>query len=401
MVPTPDCAGDGGAPSDAPRLSRPAYSPSALRVAGVDPELGFGGGESQVLGLALELLRGGHRAELLCNPEGMLWERAHRAGVECHLLSIRNALDFAAGMRLRSFLKRAHHDIVHFHTSRAHSLAPFARGCAGRLVVTRRMDYRPNRMFAPWLYNHAVDGVIAISGAVAQALVSAGVNSARIRIIPSGVDCGHFRPPAESERASARAALGLADGEIALGTVGALEHRKGHRYLLEAVAAIARCTASCRLGCFIAGDGPLRASLEADLRRLHPGSAVRLMGRLDDPRALLWGLDVFVFPSLKEGLGVAMLEAMACGLPVVASAIAGPAEVVEDGRTGVLFEAGNSAELEGALKRLIEAPGIRAALGAAAREEVIERFAMRVMAEKTLELYRACLGSGAAAARKD
>ena len=125
------------------------------------------------------------------------------------------------------------------------------------------------------------------------------------------------------------------------------------------------------------------------------------MGRVDDPRTLLCALDIFVFPSLKEGLGVAMLEAMACGLPVVASATAGPAEVLEDGCTGVLFEAGNSAELERVLMRLIEAPGMRVALDAAARERAVERFAMKAMAERTLELYRACLSSGAVAARKD
>src|SRR5208282_6017367 len=99
-----------------------------LRVLGVDPELGFAGGETQVLGLTLALLREGHHAQLACDPRGRLYERARREGVECHPLSIRHALDFAAGMRLRNLLSHARYDIVHFHTSRAHSTAPFARG---------------------------------------------------------------------------------------------------------------------------------------------------------------------------------------------------------------------------------------------------------------------------------
>src|SRR5271156_2030430 len=87
-----------------------------LRVLGVDPELGFAGGETQVLGLTLELLRGGHRADLACDPRGRLFERARDAGVICHPLPIRNAVDFAAAMRLRGLLSRERYDVVHFHT---------------------------------------------------------------------------------------------------------------------------------------------------------------------------------------------------------------------------------------------------------------------------------------------
>src|ERR1700722_17381643 len=98
-----------------------------LRVLGVDPELRFAGGETQVLGLTLGLLRAGHQAELACDPRGMLWQRAREAGLRCHPLAIRNALDFGAGLRLRNLLARESYHIVHFHTSRAHSLAPFSR----------------------------------------------------------------------------------------------------------------------------------------------------------------------------------------------------------------------------------------------------------------------------------
>ncbi len=375
----------------------PSDTRGALSVVGVDPELGFGGGESQVLGLTVELVRAGYRAELLCDPDGQLWRRARGAAIVCHPLRIRNALDFAAGMRLRTFLRRGRYDIVHFHTSRAHSLAPFARRYARKLFVTRRMDYRPNRLFAPWLYNHAVDAVLAISSAVAEALADAGVKPQRVTIIPSGVDCERFRPPEESVRTQARAALRLTTEEIAIGTVGALEHRKGHRHLLEAIATLvdgAQGTRAMRLKCFVAGDGSLRAALDADVRRLGLEPFVRLMGPLEDPRVLLWALDIFALPSLKEGLGVALLEAMACGLPVVASDTAGPKELIEHEHSGLLFRPGSSAELAQALKRVIRTPGMRSAIGGAARDRIVERFTMETMATRTLELYRAYLGAG-------
>jgi L-malate glycosyltransferase len=215
-------------------------APTPLSVVGVDPERNFAGGESQVLGLTLELRAMGHRAELLCDPSGGLWRRAQAAGVVCHPLPIRNALDLAAAAALRRRLRESRYDVVHFHTSRAHAMAPWVRGFTRAAVVTRRMDYIPNRMFARWLYGPAVDGVAAISKAVADALASAGVARERITVIPSGVDCAHFRPPSADDRAQARAALGLGEGELAIGAVGALEPRKGHRYLVEAMARLGR-----------------------------------------------------------------------------------------------------------------------------------------------------------------
>src|SRR5277367_5942358 len=192
---------------------------TALSVVGVDPELGFGGGESQVLGLTLALAGGGHRAELICEPEGQLRERATAAGIKCHPLHIRNAIDITAGIKLRVILNRERFDVVHFHTSRAHSMAPFARGFGRSLVVTRRMDYRPNRMFAPYLYNRAVDGVIAISSGVADSLADSGVDRQRITVVHSGVDCEHFRPPTPDERAGARGALGVSDDDVVISAI--------------------------------------------------------------------------------------------------------------------------------------------------------------------------------------
>jgi glycosyltransferase involved in cell wall biosynthesis len=369
-----------------------AAAPQRLRIAGVDPERGYGGGETQVLGLTLALGRMGHRAELICDPAGPLWERAQAAGIACHALRIRNSVDFAAGMRLRSILRRQPFDVVHFHTSRAHAMAPFARGHAGALVVTRRMDYRPNRMFAPYLYNHAVDGVAAISSEVAESLARARVPRERIAIISSGVDCARFRPPAADERRAARARLGIANDAVVLGTVGALEERKGHRYLLEAMSELCRAP-QAPLVCLIAGDGSRRAELERDAAQMGIAGVVRFLGRVDDACPVLWALDVFIFPSLHEGLGVALLEAAACGLPAVASKAGGIPEVVIEGSTGLLVPPADASAISAATRRLIAAPAQRAEMGAAARERALREYTMDTMARRTLELYRRCLAA--------
>src|ERR1700722_11917971 len=362
----------------------------ALSVVGVDPELGFGGGETQVLGVTLALTAGGHRAELICDPAGRLWERATAEGIRCHPIRIRNAIDLAAGVKLRAILRRELYDVVHFHTSRAHSMAPFARGFASTLLVTRRMDYRPNRVFAPLLFNRAVDGVVAISNGVADSLATAGVDRQRVIVIHSGVDCDRFRPPTAQERADARAALGISNGEILISAAGALEQRKGHRYLIEAIGALA-ASASLKLKCFIVGQGSVHKVLQGEIAVIRSLERVKLLGRVDDVRELLWASDIFAMPSLKEGLGVAALEAMASNLPIIASDVGGLHEVVEDDRTGIIVPPANSGKIASAIQRLAESDELRAQMGAAARARVVENYSMQKMAARTLALYRECV----------
>ncbi len=377
-------------PIQVPPISNTVDAP-ALSIAGVDPELGFAGGETQVLGLTIALAAGGHRAELICDPAGRLWDRAIAAGIRCHPLRIRNAIDLAAGIRLRAILKRERYDVVHFHTARAHSMAPFARGFARALLATRRMDYRPNRVFAPYLYNRAVDGVVAISGGVVDSLAAAGVDRQRVTVVHSGVDRHRFHPPTPEERVHARIALGISFGEFVISAVGALEPRKGHRYLIEAIAQFALTAPSARLKCFIAGHGSIRGELEREIAKLGCAERVKLLGRIDDPHELLWASDALAMPSLKEGLGVAALEAMASALPVIASDVGGLREVVEDERTGIIVPPANPEAIASAIGRLADSPALRSQMGAAARARAVENYSMATMAARTLALYRACV----------
>ena len=371
-----------------------------LRVGGVDPERGFAGGESQVLGLTLALASAGHHAELLCDPDGQLWQRASAAGIQCRPLRIRKAIGAASGFRLRRLVREHCYDIVHFHTSRAHALAPWigGRGRHGtvRSVVTRRMDYVPNRLFAPWLYNRAVDGVAAISRAVADALVSAGADRERIALIPSGVDCVRFAPPDPAARHSARQVLGLKADQVAIGTVGMLEERKGHRYLIEAIAlARSHGAGGDYLRCFIAGGGSLQAALADQIKAqeaagVAPGT-IQMLGSCDDPYPILAALDIFVMPSLAEGLGVAALEAMACGLPVIASATGGLRDLVVHRASGLLVPLGDASALAQGIVELAGDCKVRTLMGSVGRARVAADFSMEAMARRTLALYRDCL----------
>jgi glycosyltransferase involved in cell wall biosynthesis len=353
-----------------------------MRILHVDPERALGGGEVQVIALLRELAARGHVSTVAAHPSGRLAAAAAALGVPVRALRIANHLDVVAGLRLRRLV--AGHDVVHFHTARAHALAPFCRGRGARLVVTRRMDYVPaGGAWTRWLYNGAVDVVVAISEGVRAALLRGGVRPERIRVVPSGVDLDRLAaPPGGRERL--RGAWGAARDDVVVLVPGALEERKGHAVLLAAAARL-EAEGERRLRYVFCGDGSERAAL---VRAAAPfGDAVRFEGFRDDIGACLAAADVVVLPSLKEGLGVAALEGAAAARPVIASRVGGLVEAVADGTTGILVPPGDAAALAGALRRLATDAPLRARLGAAGRERVLVRYGVARMAEGTIACY--------------
>jgi glycosyltransferase involved in cell wall biosynthesis len=352
-----------------------------MHVLHVDPERGWAGGEVQVVSLIRELARLGHRSRLAADPRSRLVQAAAAAGATVVALPVANAVDLTAGLRLRRLA--AGHDVVHFHTSRAHALAPFCRGLGARLVVTRRMDYVPRGgPYARWLYNRAVDVVIAISEGVRAALMQAGVDPFRIRVVPSGIDPERVEA-APGMRIATRRAWGIDDGEVLVLVLGVLERRKGHAVLLEAARRLGSTVPPVRY--VFCGEGGEREALAAAAEPL--GDRVRFAGFQRDVAACLAAADIVALPSLHEGLGVAALEAMAAGQPVVASRVGGLAEVVIPDETGLLVPREDPAALAAALSRLIGDPVARARLGAAGRARVLADYSAVRMAEATLACY--------------
>jgi len=356
-----------------------------MRVLHVDPERAWGGGEVQVLALVRELAARGHVSTVAAHPGGPL-ARAAAAAARVVPLGIVNHFDVRAALALRRLV--AAFDVVHFHTARAHALAPFCRGRGARLVVTRRMDYVPaGGPYVRFLYNRAVDAVIAISEGVRAALVRVGVRAERIRVVPSGIDAGAFVAPPEA-RAAVRREWRLGDDDVAVVVVGALEARKGHAVLLAAAAALA--PAGLGLRYVFCGEGRQAEALVRAAAALD--GTVELVGFRPDVAACLAAADVVALPSRQEGLGVAALEAMAAGRPVVASRVGGLAEAIVPEETGLLVPPGDPTALATALARLARDPGLRARLGAAGRARVRARYTTARMAEGTLACYedRAC-----------
>jgi len=362
-----------------------------LSILHVDPERGLAGGERQVLGLLDHLQALGLHQTLAADPSGRLAPLVAERGIAIAPLRIRNHLDVVAARRLAGLLARERYDILHFHTARAHAMAAFLGASRGvSRVVTRRMDYRlRGGWYTRRLYNHEVQAVVAISEGVRAMLIESGVDAARIHVVPSGVDADRFVPTAGA-RSAARARYQIADHACLLVVVGALEERKGHAVLLEALAILA----NPRVHLLCAGEGSARAGLEARCAALGLDATVRFLGRVDDVASVLAAADVMVMPSRQEGLGVAALEAMAVGLPVIASRVGGLPEAVQDGETGLLVPTGDPAALAAAIGRLAADPMLARRLGAQGATRVRTRFTMAGMADATLAIYRHLVGAG-------
>ncbi|MEX2120776.1 MAG: glycosyltransferase family 4 protein [Pirellulales bacterium] len=234
------------------------------------------------------------------------------------------------------------------------------------------------------------DALLGPSPAIERELIAAGYPRDRIHYLPNGVP---VRPPRQpSERQEARQALAEADGVFALAPdaplvvyTGRLHEMKGLDHLLSAWPAVLARHPGARL--WLVGEGPFRPRLIEQIENLGLSTSVLLAGLYDDVEDFLLAADVFVLPSLEEGMSVALLEAMAAGLPVVASSIAANAPLVEDGRHGRLVPPGDSAALAAALAELLEQPDAAARLGSSARERVEARFSIARMVEAHLELF--------------
>ena len=352
-----------------------------MRVLHVDPERAWGGGEVQVVALVRELAQRGHASTVAAHPGGPLARAAAAAGARVVPLGVANHFDLRAALVLRRLAPGF--DVVHFHTARAHALAPLSRGRGARLVVTRRMDYVPaGGPYVRFLYNRSVDAVIAISEGVRTALIRVGVRAERIRVVPSGIDARALAAP-PAARAAVRREWGLGDDEVAVVALGALEVRKGHAVLLAAAAGLA--SAAPRLRYVFCGEGRQAKALAGAAAALD--GAARLVGFRRDVAACLAAADIVALPSLQEGLGVAALEAMAASRPVVASRVGGLAEAVVHEETGLLVPPGDPTALAAALARLARDPDLRARLGAAGHARVLARYTATRMAEGTLACY--------------
>ena len=353
----------------------------------------FAGTERHCLDLAGGLQRLGVDVSLGCRAETPLASRAFDAGVRVIELDTRWG-GIPAVHRLRELLANGSMDLVHAHNGKCALLARIALARAGRgtLVATqhfitpartsrRGFSARVARRAHDWV-DRGVSRWVAISAAVGDAMVRRRDTASRkIRLVFNGVPGG---APGEMDGAAARAALGLPPEMPILLCVARLEPEKGHDVLLNALKMLSREKVEF-LTLFV-GEGSLKEVLAERIGQLGISGRVRLVGQQPDVSVWLQAADALVLPSPAEPFGLALLEAMCRGVPVVAAAAGGPLEILQDG-SGLLFIPGDPRDLGEKLLHILSQPGLRRKLALAARLRWATHFSVERMAQHMCEVY--------------
>lgn len=363
----------------------PARPARSLRILHVDSERSWRGGERQVLELMRRQRAGGDHAELAAPAESALYRRATAEGFPGHGVPMRGTWDVASAMALAGLHRSVRPDLVHWHAARAHAIGALAALFAPgpKRILSRRVDFLVRRNpGSVLLYSLPIDAIIAISEGVRRALIQSGVSADRIRLVPSGIDLAPYETP--FDRAEIRRRLGIGDNERIVLQVAALAPHKSQADLLDAAALALPTRPELRF--WVAGEGPLRPELEAQHRSLGLGENVRFLGFREDVTDLLRAADIFCVSSYLEGLGTSTLDAMAAGLPVVATRVGGIPEIVTDGVSGILVPPRDPRQMADAIVALAADPGRRAAMGAAGRGRAREFSADRT-SEGTRRVY--------------
>lgn len=359
----------------------------------------WAGAEVQVATSASYLARcPGVQVSAILFNEGRLARELRAVGVAVDVLDEARLAAPVLLRRATAVLRRRRPDVVHAHRNKDAVLGAIAARIAGvpHVVRTvhglaepmrgwRRAKYRAYDALDRFVFRWAGDRIVAVSHDVAAALRASGFPAGSVVTVHNGVDAGAIRAARDS--ADVRRSLGIGTDAFVVGTAGRLSPVKAQDRLLRAARAILRERPDARF--LVVGEGPL----EPDLRRLAAtlgiAKACVFPGARADVHDLVAAMDVFTLTSLHEGIPMALLEAMALGRPVVATAVGGVPEIVTHGDDGLLVKAADDQALACACLALARDPGRARAMGARARATVIERFSHETAGRALLDTYRA------------
>ncbi len=341
------------------------------------------GGEQQALYLVAGLQARGIDNLVVTQPEAPLAERVRTTGARVIELRCRGEWDLLARWKLARLMKREAAVLLHAHDAHGATVGGAAARRAGRpAVCTRRVDFevRSVKKYA------RLDRVICISEAIRTVCRDAGVPEDRLRLVPSGIDLARIREGPEETAAVRQEFAPDKKKPLLLLNVASLTDHKGQRYLLEAMPAVLARLPQTQL--VIVGTGELEGPLRHQANLLAIDEDVTFAGFREDVPTLLKACDLFVMASHLEGLCTSVMDAMAAGKAVVATAAGGLPELVEDGRTGLVVPVRDPDALAAGLLDLLTDRKKRERFAKAAGEVAAKRFDKERMIDGTLAVYR-------------
>lgn len=330
------------------------------------------------------------------NPHLEIAEVARGQGIPVEVLLCRGRVDIATVRKIRRILTRRGIDVVHTHgyKSNLYAWGSTVGTQVGRIAtchnwlgndVKMRSYARLDKLFLK-----RFDRVVAVSDTIREELVSARIPPEKIVTVYNGIDLNRFQREVDTKRI--RKELGIREGFRVVGTVGRLSEEKGHIYFVRA--ASDPSLKEENLVFLIVGDGPLKAVLEQEAgRKKGAGPEILFAGKRSDVERIYRVMDLFVLPSLTEGLPMALLEAVASRRPVVATRVGGVPQVLADGTSGSLVEPGDATALAKAIQGLLADPEGGSRMAEKAYEAVRGSFSADRMTKRYFDLYANLMSS--------
>jgi glycosyltransferase involved in cell wall biosynthesis len=329
-----------------------------MKILHLDSGRDWRGGQQQLRYLLNYLNEKHCETAVVCRAASPLQDNLHSAGIPFFPWLAAGEWPVQSLFRLDQIITDFDPDIIHCHDAR--SILPGLLSGHHRqktVIAHRRVDFPVSRM-ATILKYRPLDAVIAVSQKIKDILSARGVNGTKISVVQDGIDLKRFKTPAVEKQM--RGELDIPVNAIHVGSAGSLVDHKGQVYLLEAAARL--IPSFPELYFSIAGEGSLRASLQKKIAELNIADRFKLPGFITDMPSYYHSLDIYAHPSKLEGMGSAIIEAMACGLPVLAAASGGIPEIVRD--HGILVESCSSEALATGLRTLLQSPSTRTSLAA-------------------------------------
>lgn len=356
---------------------------------------GPGGAEKMLISLVDSLDRSRFRAVICLLKKGWLHDQLLARGHLTYVNPLHSTVDVRWVRRAMSLLKSERVDVMHAHEFYMNAYSALLAKLTGIPSVTT--IHGKNYSSAKWYRRAAYRAVsrttkmIAVSTGIADFLSrDVGIDASRLTTVRNGIDASVFAPTPQG-KANARADLGLSMQQPVIGCLGNLYPVKGHTHLIEAAAAI--CRRYCDAVFLFAGRGHMLETLQQQAAQLGIERNMRFLGFREDTPALLAAMDVFVLPSLSEGLPLSLLEAMAAEKGIVASEVGGIPEVIVSGQNGFLVRPADPPGLAEKILALLDAPDRASAMAQRARTDVLANFDIAAMTRTYEEMYESLAAS--------
>ncbi len=358
-------------------------------------DLGIGGAEQLLLLTLKNLNRQKYIPTVCCFYRGQLADEIEDLGIKVIDLKMGNKFNILSLLRLYPLLKKGKFDIVHTHLFHANIVGRImARLCGVPVVISTlhyAFSYNGNLgIFLERLTARLADRIIVVSGAAKRFCIKEiGIPQDKIRLIYNGIDVDMGKSIL-TDKSAIRTQLSL-NNDFILGCVGRFNEVKGHYYLIKAAAEVIKVYGKIKV--LLIGSGPLGKYLRAVADKMGiSGHIIFLDNRRDIPQ-VLDSLDLYILPSLQEGLSITLLEALAMGKPVIATAVGGNPEVIVDGQSGLLIPPKDYRALAEAIISLLNNREKAKDLGLRAMERVSEKFNIKNTVRETESLYETVMGA--------